>query len=56
LVPATMELLGDRNWWLPPWLDKLLPNLNVEGTIPASRTTDPTASDSLRGDPEPVST
>ena len=25
LVPATMELLGDRNWWLPKWLDRLLP-------------------------------
>ena len=31
LVPATMELLGDRNWWMPKWLDRLLPNLNVEG-------------------------
>jgi RND superfamily putative drug exporter len=30
LVPATMELLGDRNWWLPGWLDRLLPNLHVE--------------------------
>jgi putative drug exporter of the RND superfamily len=31
LVPATMELLGDRNWWLPRWLDRLLPNIDVEG-------------------------
>jgi RND superfamily putative drug exporter len=31
LVPATMELLGDKNWWLPRWLDKLLPNIDVEG-------------------------
>ena len=31
LVPATMELLGDRNWWLPGWLDRLLPNVDVEG-------------------------
>ncbi len=31
LVPATMELLGDRNWWLPRWLDRLLPNFDVEG-------------------------
>jgi RND superfamily putative drug exporter len=31
LVPATMELLGDRNWWLPAWLDRLLPNVDVEG-------------------------
>jgi putative drug exporter of the RND superfamily len=31
LVPSTMELLGDRNWWLPRWLDRLLPRINVEG-------------------------
>ena len=31
LVPATMELLGDRNWWLPRWLDRLLPHVDVEG-------------------------
>jgi putative drug exporter of the RND superfamily len=30
LVPATMELLGDRNWWLPTWLDRLLPAIHVE--------------------------
>lgn len=31
LVPATMELLGDRNWWLPRWLDRLIPKIDVEG-------------------------
>jgi RND superfamily putative drug exporter len=31
LVPATMELLGDRNWWLPRWLDRILPKIDVEG-------------------------
>jgi len=31
LVPATMELLGNANWWLPGWLDRLLPHVNVEG-------------------------
>ncbi|MFT6290528.1 MAG: RND superfamily putative drug exporter [Ilumatobacter sp.] len=31
LVPATMELLGEKNWWLPGWLDRILPTLNVEG-------------------------
>ncbi|HEY5424840.1 MAG TPA: MMPL family transporter [Ilumatobacteraceae bacterium] len=31
LVPATMELLGDRNWWIPKWLDRILPRLDVEG-------------------------
>jgi RND superfamily putative drug exporter len=28
LVPATMKLLGDANWWLPGWLDRLLPELD----------------------------
>ncbi len=30
LVPATMELLGDRNWWLPTWLGKRLPVIHVD--------------------------
>jgi RND superfamily putative drug exporter len=33
LVPATMELLGEKNWWLPRWLDRILPSLNVEGPV-----------------------
>ena len=32
LVPATMELLGDWNWWFPAWLDRRVPHLNIEGT------------------------
>ena len=31
LVPATMKLLGDANWWLPTWLDRLLPAWDREG-------------------------
>ena len=31
LVPATMELLGDRNWWIPAWINRLLPKIDVEG-------------------------
>jgi RND superfamily putative drug exporter len=31
LVPATMELLGDKNWWLPGWLNRILPTIDVEG-------------------------
>jgi RND superfamily putative drug exporter len=31
LVPATMELLGDRNWWMPAWLDRIIPRVNVDG-------------------------
>jgi RND superfamily putative drug exporter len=38
-VPATMELLGDGNWWLPNWLDRILPTLDLEGTNQASSDT-----------------
>ncbi|MFC4059289.1 MMPL family transporter [Planomonospora corallina] len=31
LVPATMVLLGRYNWWCPRWLDRILPNLSIEG-------------------------
>lgn len=30
VVPATMELLGDRNWWIPRWLDRILPHVEIE--------------------------
>ena len=36
LVPATMSLLGDLNWWLPRWLDRLLPHIDVEGAVPVT--------------------
>ncbi|MFJ2060891.1 MMPL family transporter [Streptomyces sp. NPDC087908] len=50
LVPALMHLLGGANWWLPKWLDRLLPRISIEtpesreaadarGTIPAQRVT-----------------
>jgi RND superfamily putative drug exporter len=31
LVPATMRLMGTWNWWLPGWLDRLLPKVSLEG-------------------------
>jgi putative drug exporter of the RND superfamily len=30
LVPAVMQILGDRNWWIPNWLERILPRLDVE--------------------------
>ncbi len=30
LVPSTMALVGDPNWWLPRWLDRILPRIDVE--------------------------
>jgi putative drug exporter of the RND superfamily len=37
LVPATMELLGDKNWWLPRWLDRVLPAIHVDAVPDAER-------------------
>ncbi|MFC8387532.1 MULTISPECIES: MMPL family transporter [unclassified Streptomyces] len=31
IVPAVLALLGERAWWLPKWLDRILPNVDVEG-------------------------
>ncbi|MBW1597664.1 MMPL family transporter [Streptomyces sp. JJ38] len=31
IVPAVLALLGDKAWWLPKWLDRILPNVDVEG-------------------------
>ncbi len=53
VVPATMELLGDRNWWLPGWLDRLLPRLDVERPGGAGQSP-PTAHPEPRPGPAPV--
>ena len=37
LVPATMELLGARNWWMPKWLDRILPRVHVESSVSNAR-------------------
>jgi RND superfamily putative drug exporter len=31
LVPAVMVLLGKRAWWLPRWMDRVLPHISIEG-------------------------
>jgi putative drug exporter of the RND superfamily len=46
LVPAIMEILGRSAWYLPPWLDRILPNLAIEApeqrpSAPAERVPDP---------------
>ncbi|MFT4867263.1 MAG: RND superfamily putative drug exporter, partial [Ilumatobacter sp.] len=52
LVPATMKLMGDANWWLPNWLDRLMPTIDMEGetSLPDVDIDVPQASD----DREPV--
>ena len=32
LMPALMHLFGDAAWWLPKWLDRIMPNVDVEGS------------------------
>jgi RND superfamily putative drug exporter len=48
LVPALMVLMGKSAWWLPGWLDRILPHVSVEGT-PA-----PAAAAEAEKEPEPV--
>jgi RND superfamily putative drug exporter len=33
LVPAVMQLLGNRNWWIPRWLERMLPSVDLEPTV-----------------------
>jgi RND superfamily putative drug exporter len=44
LVPATMELLGSKNWYLPRFLDRLLPDVNIEGSVSHHRDPKPGSS------------
>jgi RND superfamily putative drug exporter len=41
LVPSTMELAGKANWWLPKWLDRILPNLHVDEPEPDDEVPEP---------------
>jgi hypothetical protein len=46
LAPASVVLFGNAAWWLPGWLDKLLPHISIEGeTMPATEEA-PAAGDS----------
>lgn len=47
IVPTTLSLLGDKAWWLPTWLDRLLPHIHVEGEDTPDPQDAPTA-DTLR--------
>ena len=32
IMPSVLHLVGDGAWWLPKWLDRILPNVDVEGS------------------------
>ncbi|MFJ8249797.1 MMPL family transporter [Streptomyces sp. NPDC094466] len=50
IVPAVLALLGKRAWWLPRWLDRALPDVDVEGEKLQKRLADDPASDQGPGD------
>lgn len=59
LVPATMKLMGDANWWLPAWLDRIMPTIDIEGEagLPAPEmesTVEDRPDDEPEPQPEPV--
>ncbi|MFE2420940.1 MMPL family transporter [Streptomyces hokutonensis] len=57
LVPAVLALLGDKAWWLPGWLDRLLPRVDVEGaglTRPPAHGTGPEDSAPTQQEPAHV--
>jgi uncharacterized membrane protein YdfJ with MMPL/SSD domain len=43
VVPALLSLLGERSWYMPRWLDKVLPNITIEPPTEQPVTVAPTA-------------
>ncbi|WP_028649580.1 MMPL family transporter [Nocardiopsis sp. CNT312] len=54
LIPALMHLAGDQAWWLPRWLDRLLPDVDVEGASLHHQHPDQTTRDEDENDPVSV--
>ncbi|MFE7446447.1 MMPL family transporter [Streptomyces chartreusis] len=50
LVPAVLALLGNRAWWLPKWLDRRLPHVDIEGESLSRRTNPPIPAEAPRQD------
>ena len=56
LVPAVLALLGDKAWWLPRWLDRALPRIDVEGAALTPRTRESAATGAEAHPREPART
>ncbi|HEU0249616.1 MAG TPA: MMPL family transporter [Solirubrobacteraceae bacterium] len=54
LLPAVLELLGDTTWRIPTWLDKALPKINIEGSMPALTPADEAELTGVTAGSEPV--
>lgn len=51
LIPAIMRLLGEKAWWLPKWLDRIVPRVDIEGTSIENGL--PTQANSVKDEDEP---
>ena len=51
IAPAVVTLLGDRAWWLPRWLDRVLPNVSLEGHLVQGLDEKPAAPSGRRSPP-----
>ncbi len=49
LLPAVLSVVGERTWWIPAWLDRVLPRLNIEGTSIRAQATAEQLASSARG-------
>ncbi|MGA7397160.1 MAG: MMPL family transporter, partial [Solirubrobacterales bacterium] len=52
IAPAVVTLLGDKAWWLPKWMDRILPDISLEGHLvenkdPVGKPLDPEIADDL---------
>jgi len=55
MVPALLTMLGERTWWIPAWLDRVLPNLTIEPPSTGGALDAPAGSrDVPQPEPEPV--
>jgi RND superfamily putative drug exporter len=56
IVPAVLALLGHKAWWLPKWLDRALPRVDVEGEALARRPGTEEPAPDTAPEPEPART
>jgi putative drug exporter of the RND superfamily len=54
LLPAVLELVGERTWWLPRWLDERLPHINIEGSSARAELAAPEGESGEPVEPEPA--
>jgi RND superfamily putative drug exporter len=54
LAPAVLTLLGKWAWWMPAWLGKIVPTVDIEGTSLGAHDPPPPSPDAADAEPEPA--